>query len=107
MERAAKTWTGEWWKYGGGGTVWDGMAYDPELDLLYIGTGNGSPWIRDLRSPGGGDNLYPLLHPRGASRHRRVRLALPDDAGRATGTTRRRSRSMLADLQIDGRAARC
>ena len=58
MERAAKTWNGAWWKYGGGGTPWDGMAYDPELDLLYIGTGNGSPWSRDLRSPGGGDNLY-------------------------------------------------
>ena len=58
MAMAAKTWTGPWWKYGGGGTPWDGMAYDPELDLLYIGTGNGSPWSRDLRSPGGGDNLF-------------------------------------------------
>ncbi len=58
MERAAETWTGEWWIYGGGGTVWDGMAYDPEADLLYIGVGNGSPWNRDIRSPGGGDNLY-------------------------------------------------
>ena len=58
MERAAKTWNGAWWKYGGGGTPWDGMAYDPELDLLYLGTGNGSPWSRELRSPGGGDNLY-------------------------------------------------
>ena len=58
MERAANTWTGEWWKYGGGGTVWDSMAYDPELNLLYIGTGNGSPWNRAVRSPGGGDNLY-------------------------------------------------
>ncbi len=58
MERAAKTWTGEWWKAGGGGTVWDGMAYDPDLRLLYVGTGNGSPHVRWLRSPGGGDNLY-------------------------------------------------
>ncbi|MBA2355221.1 MAG: PQQ-binding-like beta-propeller repeat protein, partial [Acidobacteria bacterium] len=58
MATAAKTWTGAWWKYGGGGTPWDGMAYDPELDLLYIGTGNGSPWSRQLRSPDGGDNLY-------------------------------------------------
>ena len=40
LETAAKTWSGEWWKNGGGGTVWDGMAYDPQLDLLYIGTGN-------------------------------------------------------------------
>jgi len=58
LEMAAKTWTGEWWKYGGGGTVWDSMAYDPALDLLYIGVGNGSPWDRDIRSPGGGDNLF-------------------------------------------------
>jgi PQQ-dependent dehydrogenase (methanol/ethanol family) len=58
MEQAAATWTGEWWKYGGGGTVWDSMAYDPELDLLYIGVGNGSPWNQQIRSPGGGDNLF-------------------------------------------------
>ena len=58
LERAAETWTGAWWRYGGGGTVWDGMAWDPELDLLYFGVGNGGPWPRDIRSPGGGDNLY-------------------------------------------------
>jgi len=55
---ARKTWNGEWWKVGGGGTVWDSMAYDPDLDLLYIGVGNGTPWNRDIRSPGGGDNLF-------------------------------------------------
>ncbi len=58
LEEAAKTWTGEWWQFGGGGTVWDAMAFDPELNLLYIGTGNGSPWNRNFRSPDGGDNLY-------------------------------------------------
>lgn len=59
LAEAAKTWKGDqYWKGGGGGTVWDGMAYDPDLELLYIGTGNGSPWNRELRSPGGGDNLY-------------------------------------------------
>ncbi len=59
MRKAASTWRGgKWWEVGGGGTVWDSMAYDPELDLLYIGTGNGSPWNRYIRSPGGGDNLY-------------------------------------------------
>jgi quinohemoprotein ethanol dehydrogenase len=58
LAMAAKTWNGEWWKMGGGGTVWDAMAYDPDADLLYIGTGNGGPWARDLRSPGGGDNLF-------------------------------------------------
>jgi len=59
LQGAADTWKGgEWWKIGGGGTVWDSMAYDPELDLLYIGVGNGSPWSRHIRSPGGGDNLF-------------------------------------------------
>ena len=58
MAKAAKTWTGNWWEMGGGGTVWDSMAYDPELDLLYIGVGNGSPWNQIVRSPGGGDNLF-------------------------------------------------
>ncbi len=58
LEEAAKTWNGEWWKWGGGGTVWDSMAYDPELDLLYFGVGNGSPWNYELRSNGEGDNLF-------------------------------------------------
>ena len=58
MPMAAKTWTGEWWKSGGGGTAWDAMAYDPELHLVYIGVGNGGPWAQKFRSPGGGDNLF-------------------------------------------------
>lgn len=58
MKRAADTWTGKWWEWGGGGTVWDAIVYDPELDLLYIGVGNGSPWNARLRSPHGGDNLF-------------------------------------------------
>jgi PQQ-dependent dehydrogenase (methanol/ethanol family) len=58
LKRAAATWKGEWWKLGGGGTVWDGMAYDGESDLLYIGVGNGTPWNQRFRSPGGGDNLF-------------------------------------------------
>jgi PQQ-dependent dehydrogenase (methanol/ethanol family) len=58
LERAAATWSGEWWTVGGGGTAWDAIAYDPELDLLYVGTGNGSPWSRYARDPAGGDNLF-------------------------------------------------
>jgi quinohemoprotein ethanol dehydrogenase len=60
MRRAMATWdpAGRWWEAGGGGTMWDTMAYDPELDLMYVGTGNGSPWNQALRSPAGGDNLY-------------------------------------------------
>ena len=58
MAKAAQTWSGEWWKWGGGGTAWDSMVFDPELNLLYIGVGNGSPWNQTLRSPDGGDNLF-------------------------------------------------
>jgi quinohemoprotein ethanol dehydrogenase len=56
---ALKTWSGkQWWKYGGGGTVWDAISYDPETDLLFFGADNGDPWSQDARSPGGGDNLF-------------------------------------------------
>jgi quinohemoprotein ethanol dehydrogenase len=58
MEAAARTWSGEWWRHGGGGTVWNSITYDAELDLVYLGTGNGAPWNQRIRSPGGGDNLY-------------------------------------------------
>ncbi len=59
LEMAVKTWHGNAWvEHGGGGTAWDSMAYDPELDLLYIGTGNGSPWNIKYRSEGKGDNLF-------------------------------------------------
>jgi len=58
LEEAAKTWHGQYWITGGGGTPWDSIVYDPDLDLVYAGTGNGTAWYRDLRSPGGGDNLY-------------------------------------------------
>ncbi len=56
---AAATWPADAdWDSGLGGTVWDSMAYDPELDLLYVGVGNSTPYNRKLRSPGGGDNLF-------------------------------------------------
>jgi quinohemoprotein ethanol dehydrogenase len=58
MAKAAKTWTGDWWKYGGGGTAWNTFCYDPETDTIFFGTGNGESWNRKVRSPGGGDNLY-------------------------------------------------
>jgi quinohemoprotein ethanol dehydrogenase len=58
LEWAAKTWNGEWWKFGGGGTPWDGIVYDPQTNLVIFGTGNGAPWPAEVRSPGGGDNLF-------------------------------------------------
>jgi quinohemoprotein ethanol dehydrogenase len=58
MEMAAKTWAGEWWKEGGGGTVWDAISYDPQLNLVYFGVGNGLEWPRARRSEDKGDNLF-------------------------------------------------
>ncbi len=58
MEMAAKTWTGDWWKFGGGGNTWNGITYDPVYNQVLLGTGNGSPWNQKIRSPGGGDNLF-------------------------------------------------
>jgi quinohemoprotein ethanol dehydrogenase len=102
LERAARTWSGEWWESGGGGTVWDSMAYDPELRLLYVGTGNGSPWAQQHRSPGGGDNLYLSSI-----------LALDPDDGRLvwhyqttpgeTWDFTATQHIILADLEIGGR----
>ena len=58
MQIALPTWHGQWWKFGGGGTAWDSFAYDPKLNLIYIGTGNGSPHMWQFRSDGKGDNLF-------------------------------------------------
>src|SRR5215469_533250 len=60
VRKAAATWDGDWWKLGGGGSVWDGISYDPETELLYVGTGNAEPWPQALRTKDestGHDNL--------------------------------------------------
>ena len=104
MKMAARTWSGEeWWEYGGGGTVWDSMAFDPELNLLYIGVGNGSPWNRDVRSPGGGDNLFlaciVALNPDDGSYVWHYQTT-PGETWDYTAT----QHMILADLEIDGTA---
>ena len=58
LEMAATTWHGEWWKVGGGGTVYDALAYDPEFNLFYIGVGNSAPYNPLIRTDGKGDNLF-------------------------------------------------
>jgi alcohol dehydrogenase (cytochrome c)/quinohemoprotein ethanol dehydrogenase len=58
MKKAAATWSDGWWKLGGGGTVWDALIYDPVTDLVYFGTGNGTPWNQANRDTKSGDNLY-------------------------------------------------
>jgi quinohemoprotein ethanol dehydrogenase len=101
MAMAARTWTGEWWRHGGGGAVWNAITYDPEFNRVYIGTGNGGPWNQKIRSPGGGDNLFLCSV-----------LALDADTGAyawhyqtVPGETWDYNSSMdivLADLEIDG-----
>jgi PQQ-dependent dehydrogenase (methanol/ethanol family) len=58
MEAAATTWSGQWWKTGGGGAPWDSIIYDPATNHVVVGTGSGAPWPAEIRSPGGGDHLY-------------------------------------------------
>ncbi|MEL6301434.1 MAG: PQQ-dependent dehydrogenase, methanol/ethanol family [Pseudomonadota bacterium] len=102
LERAAETWTGEWWRYGGGGTVWDSMAYDADLDLLYIGVGNGSPWNQRVRSPDGGDNLFlssiVALRPTTGEYVWHYQTT-PGDTWDFTAT----QHMVLADIEIDGK----
>ena len=104
MEMAAATWRGgKWWEVGGGGTAWDAMAYDPELNLLYIGTGNGAPWNRYIRSPGGGDNLFissiVALNPDTGLREWHYQTT-PGDTWDYTAT----QHMILADIEIQGEA---
>ncbi|MCW8194811.1 PQQ-dependent dehydrogenase, methanol/ethanol family [Proteobacteria bacterium 005FR1] len=105
LEEAAKTWKGKWWEQGGGGTVWDSVAYDPELDLLYIGVGNGSPWNQAIRSPGGGDNLFlasiVALDPDDGS-YRWHYQTTPGETWDYTAT----QHIILANLEIDGEERR-
>ncbi|MCW2364174.1 MULTISPECIES: PQQ-dependent dehydrogenase, methanol/ethanol family [Sphingobium] len=104
LEKLARpTWYGEnYWKLGGGGTVWDSVVYDQELNQLLIGVGNGSPWNHKWRSAGKGDNLFlssilALDPDTGAYKwHYQIN---PGETWDYTAT----QQIMLADLKIDGR----
>ncbi|SPK70224.1 Quinohemoprotein ethanol dehydrogenase type-1 [Cupriavidus taiwanensis] len=104
MARAAGTWdpAGKYWVNGGGGTVWNTMAFDPDLNLMYIGTGNAGPWSRKVRSPKGGDNLYVAsvvaLNP-DTGEYVWHYQETPGDNWDYTST----QDIILADLKIDGR----
>ncbi|MDR1647945.1 MAG: PQQ-dependent dehydrogenase, methanol/ethanol family [Zoogloeaceae bacterium] len=102
MALAQKTWFGEGWlKWGGGGTVWDAISYDPELDLLYIGVGNGSPFNYQFRSEGKGDNLFlssiVALEP-DTGKYRWHYQTTPADRWDFTAA----QQMTLADLEMDG-----
>ncbi len=104
-EKAAQTWHGNFWTLGGGGTVWDSMAYDPQLDLLYVGVGNGSPWNQAFRGSGGGDNLFlssiVALKPETGEYVWHYQTT-PGETWDFTAT----QHIILADLKIDGRKRR-
>ncbi len=104
MARAAATWdaAGKWWEAGGGGTAWDTLTFDPDLNLMYVGTGNGAPWAHRARSPAGGDNLYlasiVALNP-DTGEYVWHYQETPGDNWDYTST----SPMILANLEIDGR----
>jgi quinohemoprotein ethanol dehydrogenase len=101
LAKAARTWSGEWWKLGGGGTTWDAIAYDPELDLLYFGTDNGDPWNAKFRSENHGDNLFLTsiiaVRPETGKYVWHYQL-VPGDEWDFSAT----QQIVLADLRIDG-----
>ena len=102
MAIATPTWAGEWWRYGGGGTAWDSFAYDPELNLVYIGTGNGSPHMWHFRSDGQGDNLFLcsiIAVDADSGAYRWHYQMVPEEEWDYTCT----QPMMLADLPIGGR----
>jgi alcohol dehydrogenase (cytochrome c)/quinohemoprotein ethanol dehydrogenase len=105
LKQAAKTWSGDWWKNGGGGTVWDAIVYDPELDLLYVGAGNGGPWNEKFRSPKGGANLFTCsivaLKPDTGQYVWHYQESVADDWDYDSD-----EQIILADLPIDGRQRR-
>ncbi len=105
LEPAADTWTGEWWKLGGGGTVWNSIVYDPDFNTVYLGVGNGAPWPRAIRSPGGGDNLYlasiVAVDP-DTGRMKWYYQTTPGDNWDYTAT----QDIVLADMEVDGVAVK-
>lgn len=103
LRTAAATWSGEWWKGGGGASPWDPIVYDPALDLVYVGTANASPWYPELRGTALDDNLYAssIVALRGSSGEMVWHYqTTPGDSWDFDAT----QPIMLADLTIDGRA---
>ena len=102
-QKAGATWAGDYWKFGGGGTVWDAIVYDEELDQLYIGVGNGSPWTHRIRSAGKGDNLFlasvVALNPQ-TGKYLWHYQQNPAETWDFTAT----QPIVLADIQIEGRS---
>ena len=101
VESQTATWDGEWWRFGGGGTVWDSMVVDPETNTLFFGVGNGTPWNPNTRTGGKGDNLYlsSIVAVNAKSGEYRWHYqTTPQEAWDFTAT----QHLILADITIDG-----
>ena len=102
MRMAAETWGGDWWQYGGGGAVWDAIAYDPDENLVYVGTGNAEPWTEIWRGATGLDNLFAcavIAVDADTGEYRWHYQFIPNDNWDYDSV----QQLMLADLVIDGR----
>jgi len=103
ITEARKTWSkSARWDLGGGGTVWDSIVYDPETNIVFLGTGNGMPHPAWSRSPGGGDNLFlSSIVAINADTGRKVwhYQTTPQDSWDYTAT----QNMVLADIELGGR----
>ena len=92
-----KTWPGEQWKLGGG-TAWGWISYDPELNLIYYGTGNPGVWNPDMRA---GDNKWSMTIFARDADNGQARWAYqmtPHDAWDYDGV----NENILADIPVNG-----
>ena len=104
---AAKTWSGEWWEVGGGGTVWDAMTYDAELGRVHRRTGNGAPWTAKLRNPGKRRHLFLVVDRRARADTGKYLWHYQTKPDEAWDYTARRHMISSRRPSIDGTPAQC
>ena len=100
MEMAAETWADGWAPYGGG-SPWDAIVFDPELNQLYVGTDSAIPYDPSVRSPGGGDHLFTnsiIALDADTGAYQWHYQTVPNDAWDYNAA----NHIILADLQISG-----
>ncbi len=86
MAMAAKTWSGQWWKSGGGGgTVWDNMTYDPGAQSDLYRRRKRRPMESAGSKSGRRGQSVPRLHRGVECGYREIRLALSSESGGVMG----------------------